>query len=212
MSTINKKPFIKALIEDLKQTEGLLETLQLLIDGGGNQTPILRTLSIKPSGNRSNITNADKGVCLCNLEANYSLYNGYLCYTDSYCVLISFTDSQKLTMFAITEDGHNFETIDEELNVLELRSELMDIAGSGVQPDQVITIVNESIDDGDINVSKASAPEFNPESAYEAGSLVIHNNILYKNANPVSAGDWNENDWTATTIADAVLGLINTAI
>lgn len=119
MSTINKKPFIKSLIESL--TADQLKTLSTLVDGGGNRTSILRTLSIKPAGNRTNITVIDKGVKLCNLEANYSLYNGYLIYNDDYCVLISFTDSQKLLMLEISADKHDFATIDEELNVLELR-------------------------------------------------------------------------------------------
>ena len=122
MSTINKKPFIKDLLGSLTAEE--TSTLINLIDGGGNQTPILRTMSIKPSGNRTNITAADKGVRLCNLELNYSLFNGYLIYNDDYCVLIAFTDSQKLMMFNI--NGLNLENIDEELSVLELRSELVD--------------------------------------------------------------------------------------
>lgn len=129
MSTINKKPFIKSLLESMSDED--LSTLSSLIDGGGVQVPLLRTLSIKPSGNRSNITNSDKGVKLCNLEANYSLYNGYLIFNDYHCVLIAFTDSQKLTMFEISDTKLDFATIDEELSVIEFRSELKDMLGGG---------------------------------------------------------------------------------
>lgn len=129
MSVINKEPFIRKLIASL--TSEQKATLAALVNGGGNQTPILRTLSINPAGNRTNITNSDKGVKLCDLEINYSLFRGYLIFNNSYCVLISFTDSQKLSMFKISEDKHNFATVDEELSVLELRLELFDL-GEGV--------------------------------------------------------------------------------
>ena len=124
MSTINRKPFIKDLLGSLSDED--IETLSALIDGGGNQTPILRTLSIKPAGNRTHISESDMGVHLCSLEVNYTLIKGYLLYNDDYCVLISFSDSQKLSMFAIDVDTLGISVIDEELSVLELRSELTD--------------------------------------------------------------------------------------
>ena len=84
MSVINKEPFIRKLIASL--TSEQKATLAALVNGGGNQTPILRTLSINPAGNRTNITNSDKGVKLCDLEINYSLFRGYLIFNNSYCV------------------------------------------------------------------------------------------------------------------------------
>ena len=149
MSTINKKPFIKTLVEDM--TAGQIATLQLLVDGGGNQDAILRTMNIKPVGNRTHITVGDKGVHLCDLEVNFSLFKGYLIYTDHYCVLIHFTDSQVLGMFKIDlNDLTKFETVSEELSVLELRNELNDTKES--EEADIIETVNEGIVDGDIVV------------------------------------------------------------
>ena len=153
MSTINKKPFIKELLADL--SAGQIATLETLIDGGGNQVPIKRTMNKVPAGDRTHITEADKGIHLCNLEANYSLFNGYLVYNDKYCVLIYFTDAQVLGMFNI--DIRNlikFDTIDEALSVTELRMELNDTHES--EGAEIIEVVNEGIDDGSIHALKTS--------------------------------------------------------
>ena len=127
MSVLNKKPFIKSLLESL--TDEQRSTLASLIDGGGTRAPILRTLNINTTSTRTHITNADKGVKICNLEINYSLYNGYLIYNDSYCVLLSYTDSQQMLVFSINLSERNFASVNEELSALELRSELKDVIG-----------------------------------------------------------------------------------
>lgn len=130
MSTINKKPYIKNLLESLDTD--MLNSLSLLIDGEGNQEPIRRTMNL-PSGNKTKITEADKGVHLCSLEINYSIFMGYLVYNDDYCCLIWFTDSssQVIKCFNINLETNAIETVSEELSVLELRSELYDIRGGG---------------------------------------------------------------------------------
>jgi len=130
MSTINKKPYIKNLLESLDTD--MLNSLSLLIDGEGNQEPIRRTMNL-PSGNKTKITEADKGVHLCSLEINYSIFMGYLVYNDDYCCLIWFTDSssQVIKCFNINLETNAIETVSEELSVLELRSELYDIRGVG---------------------------------------------------------------------------------
>lgn len=159
MSTINKKPFIKDLLGSL--TEGQISTLSALIDGGGNQTAILRTLNRTETSTRTHITAADKGVKLCNLEFNYSLYNGYLIYNDTYCIFIAFTDSQQLTMFSIDVAGLNLATIPEELSVLELRSELDDT--NAAEAAEIVSVVNEAIQNGDIEIPSSTYSEF-PET------------------------------------------------
>ena len=127
MSVINKKPFIKSLLEDL--TEEQLSGFQSLINGGGNQTVLNRTLGI-PAGNRTNITNSDKGVHVCSLEIGYSLFSGYLVFSEHYCVLLQFTDFQRIQMFNIASDKKSYELINEYLDINELRSELDDTASS----------------------------------------------------------------------------------
>lgn len=171
MSTINKKPFIKLVLESMSAEE--VATLSALIDGSGNQTALLRTMSNKPTGNRTNITSADKGVHLCNLEVGFTLFQGYLIYTDSYCVLIHFTDAQVLGMFDIDlNDLTSYATVSEALNVLELRSEVYDIANKGGS-DTIIATVNEALTDGDITI-KADA--INPNGAEEGSVLTVDEN------------------------------------
>lgn len=124
MSTINKKPFIKKLLDSMSGDD--LVTLQGLMDGEGVQTPLLRTLNIRPFGNRSHITEADLGVHLCNLEIGTNLFLGYLVFNKAYCVLLQFTDFQRIQMFKIVSDKLNYEVVDEYLDINELRSELDD--------------------------------------------------------------------------------------
>ena len=128
MSTINKKPYIKSLLESMSAED--LQTLSTLIDGGGNQVPIRRTMNL-PSGNKTMISSDDKGVSLCSLEVNYSVMIGYLIYNDDYCCLIHFSDSPNLKIFDIDTLNDSLKTIDEALSVVELRSEINGITGGG---------------------------------------------------------------------------------
>lgn len=102
-----------------------LSTLLALIDGGGNQTPIKRTANPIAPESAPHITECDKGVHLCNLIINYTQYNGYLIYTDDYCTFIWFTNSQVLKIFDLTNNKIQPPTVDEALNILELRFELL---------------------------------------------------------------------------------------
>lgn len=126
MSTINKKPYIKSLLESMSSDDLLM--LQQLIDGGGEQIAIKRTMNL-PSGDKTKISESDKGVHLCSLEMEYSLFIGYLVYNDDYCCLIRFADSPVLKLFEINVSENHIKTIDEELTVVELRSELYGILG-----------------------------------------------------------------------------------
>ena len=152
MSVINAKPFIKTLIESL--SDGDLATLRTMIDGGGSQTVLLRTTSTTfVNSERSRITTSDKGVHRCSLEVQGGLYtwNGYLIYNDSHCVLIYYSnDFQNLGWLKVKPGFQEIEYINEELSIIELRSELDDTAAS--EQAEIIEVVNEGISDGNILV------------------------------------------------------------
>lgn len=148
MSAINKKPFLVSLIESLSEEQ--ISTLRAMINGEGNQTVLMRTMHVKPLGERTHLTAADKGIHRCNLEVDFSLLNGYLIYTDDYCVLICYTDFQTLSWYNLDLVKMNANTISEELTILELRSELDD--SSAAEKAEIINTVNEAIEDGDIDV------------------------------------------------------------
>lgn len=152
MSIINKKPFIKTLIESLSDSD--LTTLRSMIDGGGSQTVLLRTTSTTfTDSERSRITTSDKGVHRCSLEVQGGLYtwNGYLIYNNTYCVLIYYTNNfQTLGWLKVKSDFKEIEYIGEELSIIELRSELDDTAKS--ESAEIISVVNDGIADGSIDV------------------------------------------------------------
>jgi len=127
MSVINKEPFIKKLLASCSSEE--LDTLSTLINGGGNQTPIKRTANPIDTPEIPHISVSDKGIHLCSLTINYTNFLGYLVYTDLFCALISFTDAQVLKIFDLTEDKARPNTVDEAINILELRSTLFEVAG-----------------------------------------------------------------------------------
>ena len=134
MSLINGVPFIKTLISSMSDQQ--ISALKTMIDGGGDQTILQRTTNNSTFvGNpRTKISVSDKGVHRCSLEVTGSLYtwNGYLIYTDSYCVLIYYSDDfQSLGWLKVnTNNFIDFEYINEELSILELRNELVDVGQS----------------------------------------------------------------------------------
>lgn len=132
MSVINKEPFIKKLLASCSSEE--LDTLTTLINGGGNQTPIKRTANPIDTPEIPHISVSDKGIQLCSLTINYTNFLGYLVYTDLFCALISFTDAQVLKIFDLTEDKTRPNTIDEAINILELRSALFEAIGGSSEP------------------------------------------------------------------------------
>ena len=152
MSVINKKPFIKTLIESLSDSD--LTTFRTMIDGGGSQTVLLRTTSnTYVNSERTRITNSDKGVHRCSLEVQGGLYtwNGYLLFNDDYCVLIYYSDSfQGLGWLKVLPGFQETQYIGEELSITELRSELDDTAES--EKAEIISDVNDGIHAGAIEV------------------------------------------------------------
>lgn len=152
MSIINKTPFIKSLIASLSDSD--LTTLKAMVDGGGSQTVLMKTTStLSVNGTRTRLSTSDKGVHRCSLEVNNGLYtwNGYLVYNNTHCVLIYYSDDfQKLGWLQIdTNNFIDFEYINEELSILELRNELEDTSSS--EKAETIEAVNEGLDDGSVN-------------------------------------------------------------
>lgn len=301
MSTINKKPFIKKLLDSMSGDD--LVTLQGLMDGEGVQTPLLRTLSIRPFGNRSHITETDLGVHLCDLEIGTSLFRGYLVYNGTYCVLLQFTDFQRIQMFKIVSDKLNYEVVDEYLDINELRSELDDkeesISPSGSteivsiltledmqtkvtyenliaplmegkdvlvicdlglakgSPSRMIGYFRSSFSKANVAIftqvmppldypldplglntvvvvysgqqitnfrvlpyqildssqtTSRMAPTYNENLTYNIGDVVSYSGQIWECTANNTTGTWDDANWTRTTIAEAVLGLLNTGV
>lgn len=149
MSIIDKKPFINKVIETL--TDEQKTTLKSLINGGGDG-PISR--SIIPFGNIPTILSvSDKGIKEVKLEVSktsgQNIYLGYLVYNDSYCVLISYSGkkNQQLSLIELNlnEGNWSYQVRNCDLTILELRSELDDIAeGSDPNRIEVSNITNMS--------------------------------------------------------------------
>ena len=188
MSTINRKPFIKDLIDSL--TIENITTLGALMDGGGNQTPILRTMSDQPTASRPNISVADKGIRLCNLQLEFSLFEGYLIYNNDYCVLIHFTDSQVLTMFSIDVAKRELSVVDEYLDVNELRSELNDAIPA--EETEAVQAVQSALDDGDL---KIKAENIDSEEAPSGKVLTSNGDGTADWKDPLSYSPF-PSDWT----------------
>ena len=310
MSTINKKPFIKKLLASMGEND--LVTLSTLMDGEGDQAAIFRTLNIREFGNRLHITETDLGVHLCDLEIGTSLFKGYLIYNETYCVLLQFTDFQRIQMFKIGDDKLSYDIVDEYLDINELRSELDDRAEI-IMPEgnnkivsilsmedmqnkitydnlikpvveeqkEVILLIDLGLAQGrpnglvayyrssliypfptqvwyeffasplDIELDPALlstiifsfdgssksitsynfynyniltsnqtndlingklANEYNENQTYNIGDVVSYNGFIWQCTVNNTTGVWDDANWTETTIAEAVLGLLNTGV
>ena len=124
MSVLNKIPFINNVLAHLSDEE--LKALLSLMNGLGDRTELNRILGI-PSGNRTNISAADKGVHMCSLQIGPTLFQGYLLYSDFACVLLAFTDFQIIVSLNIDVANNNFEKVTEYLDINELRSQVNDL-------------------------------------------------------------------------------------
>lgn len=153
MSVLNKVPFINLVLSSL--SKDYLLTLASLMNGEGDRTELNRTLDT-PSGNRTNISVSDKGVHMCSLQCGTVLFHGYLLYNDSYCVLIHFTDFQRLSMFDIDATNKQFETVSEYLDINELRSIVGDLL---VEAGEDVTIQVDDIESGEEPAGKMIASD-----------------------------------------------------
>ena len=131
MSVINKYPFINQLLRSLDKDQ--LNDLTTCINGEYQGDTVFRTL--KSWGNAL-LTQNDKGIYPIILELNGPngmTYQGYLIYTDSYCVCISYANDNacKLTIIniAMSESSSDikWDYVPETLTINELRSELYDV-------------------------------------------------------------------------------------
>ena len=94
-----------------------------------------------PDSGNALLTESDKGIFRIKLEISkkraQDVYDGYLIYTDDYCVLIgySWNKNQELDLINITKltgGAWTFHILNCDLSILELRSELDDVVeGSG---------------------------------------------------------------------------------
>ena len=156
MSIIDKKPFINKVLESMTAED--LATLRGLINGGGIG-PVFKSLN--PNASSVNLLSvADKGVKEIELELYGSisqrLYNGYLVYNDSYCVLISYSakKEQTLTLIKIEYNSQNkrweFKIMPCEITILELRSELDD--SSAAEKAEIRETVEEMLEEGTLKI------------------------------------------------------------
>ena len=66
---------------------------------------------------------------------------------------------------------------------------------------------------GDVDTNGNIAPAFSTSSTYEVGDVVVYEHVLYKCITAIStAGAWDSSKWSQTTVAESVLGLINTGV
>lgn len=124
MSAINKVPFLVNVLTGMSQEE--LTTLKQCVNGQGPD-PVFRTLNPRPE----RLSVADKGVKPVKLELSgfhaQSVYNGYLIYNDTDCVLIAWysTKTQDITLIKIDPVKFTSKNMG-TTTIIELRSEIDD--------------------------------------------------------------------------------------
>lgn len=111
MSVINRKPFIKTVLDSLAIDE--LADLLNLVDGGRGDSISRTPLTIDED---------DMGVHRCQLAIKEGLFTGYLLFSADVCALVFYADKQSLGIIEI-EDG-DYKFIDEPLSITDLRLEL----------------------------------------------------------------------------------------
>lgn len=126
MSVLNKKPYAQKVVESLGQEE--LQDLVVAINGGGN------TLFKSFINLSYPFSEDDKGAHHCVFEAKDNIFTGYLCYSDTYCVLFAYNGDKNQEMKIVKIDYANdkYEIIDEQLSIDEFRQiiyETSDTAG-----------------------------------------------------------------------------------
>jgi len=144
MSVIQKQPFIEKVIASLSDEEKV--ALVSLINGGDLE-PDFRSLINKTY----NLSASDKGVSHIILETLERTYTGYLLYTDTYCVLVSYKNIQELVMLDINPTKNTYELVKEPLTITELRFELgASASGGGAGNVKAENIDSESATSGQV--------------------------------------------------------------
>ncbi len=145
MSVINRKPFIKDVLQSLYADDAA--ELQNLVDGGEGST-LSKTLV--------NITNDDKGVHRCQLELKEGLFTGYLLYNDLHVVLIAYSNKAGLDVIELNLSKKTYKFVEQDLTIDELRAELEAVAHNPVVGDvkELSSAIIEKLKCGDIIVKR----------------------------------------------------------
>lgn len=208
MSVINKEPYINKILKQLSEEE--LEDLQYCVNGQG-AAPVFK--SLVPNSPYL-LTTDDYGIYPVDLELALqksgiaqNVLRGYLIYKEDgegegndLCALIAYSGvaQQALGLYVMHKENGLWKYLNRACNltITDLRSELFDVAGGGSGG-------------GDTNL----APLYDEESTYAEGDLVMYADVLYVCTTDIEeAEEWNPEHWEQTTIAESVLGLINTGI
>lgn len=195
MSIVNKKPYIVEVLDSLDSSSKI--ALKNLINGGGEE--IFRTLYPNQS---STLSSLDKGIKRVKLEVSgpatsQKLYDGYLIYTDDYCVLIAYASNkiQTLTLIdmVIGSSPWEFKIKGCELSITELRSELEDASN--------ITIITaDDVDSGSATAGYVLTADGKGGATWEEGGSEIEDatdvlcELTGSDNIPVIAGDLDQNN------------------
>lgn len=149
MSVLNKKPFIKKILEETSDTD--LSALNKMLNGA-SETVFKSFINLSYP-----ITSSDKGVKHCVLETKESVFTGYLLYNDLHCVLVGYESGKSQKMFSLVLDIANdsYSIVDEELSILELRQLVQGVAK--FETSNIVSMSDEELDAikcGDIIIKK----------------------------------------------------------
>ena len=148
MSVINKKPFIKKILEETSDAD--LSILNGLLNGA-TETSLKSFIN-----NDYPITSDDKGVKHCVLETKDNVFTGYLLYNDLHCVFVAYEGkSQKMFSLVLNLEKDTYEIIKEELSILEFRTLIQGV--QKFETSNITEISDEELDAikcGDVIVKK----------------------------------------------------------
>ena len=178
MSILNAKPFINEVLKSCSEAE--LDTLLICINGQGPKA-VFRTL--KPYA-EDRLTEADKGVKPIVLELPDSraqtVYNGYLIYTNEHCVALTYGNNkeQNLLIINIDNDNGNYEILNGDLSITELRSTMEDetkasLVNGKVPASQLPSYVDDVIEGYFYDSKFYSDAEHTTEIEGETGKIYV---------------------------------------
>lgn len=166
MNGMNFKPFISKVLDSLSD-EQIGDFAKLIDKHSGDFNN--RSLLI------GNITEADMGVGLYTIQLDENtIRTGYLIYTDTYCVLLSYlSNSERIAEYEIDVELMTYRTVKEYLTTDYLRHEVA-IRANGV------------IDAGTVVVNNITSIDGDTLSSLKAGDIVLKNDSTGKHAYVVS--------------------------
>lgn len=134
MNGMNFKPFISKVLNSLSDAQ--LVAFAKLIDSHSNE---FTKRSLIDANNL--ITNDDKGVGLFTIQLDsQTIRTGYLVFTDSYCVLLSYvSNAERVTEYEINLTTNKYEVVKEFLTTDYLRHEVLLRANGAVDAGKIET-------------------------------------------------------------------------